>query len=233
MDETPITEAKKERNWKKYFRVLLIISVIYLISSLGLIITDLRTVTKDTYYVYPTPTPIPTGTPRIALPNEKHWHYWQIYDNGEELNALPGLTINYPEGWQVNYEISTSPDLKHGVSFDFAPPDYIPQSDYSSYGWMQWGEMSFSPCEFQPDIDIWIEENLSEYKNDIIAEETDTEIDGKTVFLIKAKESVKGMFKSRWVILGSKYSYVMAFAENPPGTRERLEKEIYPTIHIE
>jgi len=222
--QTPPVFAKRKKP------LLIIILIILFIISLGTVGTLAYTnyllknssyTKKDILVTTPTPPQTPIAVPTTITAITENW---QTYERGK---IISGLSINYPEGWIVKYRGSS-----YFIEFDLAPPGWSPS--YTVGGdWMGWGQMVFVVNDFQPDINTWIDKNLAEYKNDLVVKEN-TKIDDKPTFLINTKENYQGMFTARNVILGNKYSYTIGRSqdgENDFG--ERLEKEIYPTIHID
>lgn len=234
---------KKQKPWLMIILIILIIVSVgtvgvfaytnYLLKNSSYAKKDILLTTPiPTQFTTATPITIPTTTPRIALPNTNRAS-WQTYESGQAIDGLYGLSITYPNGWEVNYRKESNPDSPVRFWFDFAPPDWSPSTNYINEGWMEWGEMAFDVYDFQTDISTWIDKNLTDYKNDLTAKE-DTKIGNRLTFFINTKENYQGMWTPRWVILGSKYSYCVGFSQDGANNFiERLQKEIYPTIHID
>lgn len=96
MEPSQVTEEKKERNWKKYFRIILIIFGVYLVFSLisfsYLIDQNQKISLKEeqaSFALKLAATPTPKATPTHGPAPEN----WAIYKNNKY-----GFTIKYPHG---------------------------------------------------------------------------------------------------------------------------------------
>jgi len=120
---------------------------------------------------------------------------WKTYNSGQDIM---GFSLNVPAGWIVKFreEGPFSNQIKRLV-FDLAPPSIV-----KTTGWMGWGSLYIDIYDSQIDIDKWIEENLPEFKNELIIKKI-SDVGGKSTFSLDRKE---GFWVPHYVILGDRYS---------------------------
>jgi len=160
---------------------------------------------------------------------------WQLYPQAKIIENTE-LAINYPEGWIVQFkkENISSPDYLANFRIDF---DFLPsgqQANPESVDWMGWGSMHIDVYNAKTDINQWIGSYYAKDKDNLIAIK-DVNIGGKNTFLISAKPSAPfyGGWISRYVILGSKYSYELGFSQNGKGDFGKIiEEQIFPNMKI-
>lgn len=191
--------------------------------------------TRHSHVFSTTLTPIVTRTPSSSpIPTQKPTlSSWQPYIRGQNITNV-GIAINYPPGWTVKFKNETGgnypPDMAvYRIDFDFLPPGEKVKAQ--PIDWIGWGELNIDVSDKSNNINQWIRDNLPEFQKDLIVSQT--HIGNKPAYYVTAKPtSPKAVgWISRYVILGSTYSYVLGFSQNgETGFKTRLENEIYSTI---
>jgi len=162
----------------------------------------------------------------------------QAYKSGQ---SMAGFSIDVPEGWKVNYFICLNEPSEVGgwewaaLHLDFAPSDWQVPANMGSDWWMGWGSMFVHVYDYQPDIETWITEYLSDHKDifDVIRKDS---LGGRPYFILES--SVEEYWVPQYVILGTEYSYNYGFSHDGFFQDEEdnfvsiLLEEIFPYISI-
>jgi len=162
----------------------------------------------------------------------------QAYKSGQ---SMAGLSINVPEGWKVNYFICLNEPSEVGgwewaaIHLDFAPPGWQAPTNMGSDWWMGWGSIFMHVYDYQPDIETWITEYLSDYKDTYNLIRKDS-LGGRPYFILES--SVEEFWVPQHIILGTEYSYSYGtsqdgfFEDEKHNFASILIEEIFPHISI-
>ncbi len=177
----------------------------------------------------------PTSSPQPSP--TRHEDPWQNYASGQNID---GISINYPEGWKVNYRkeynLSSDYKAKYRLAFDFAPPGWTSRG----IGWMGWGILDFDVYDSQTGIDQWISKYSPDNKNNLTVKEgmrigdgviDGAKVGGKPTFEIESNVSQFGAL----VIFGSNYTYTLTHSQDGSDEFVKDEKNktgIFQYIHI-
>lgn len=191
----------KKKNYLPWLLAILVLAaIIYINYSNNRTKTPSLTIQPT---IYPTPQSTPTALPRYQDP-------WQKYESGQNID---GITINYPQGWKINYtreyNLVSDYKAKYRLQFDFAPPGWNPSSGTVMNDWMGWGTIYFDVYNPQIDVNQWINKYAPKFKNDLTIKEG-TKIGGKPTSQIQSNVSQFGAL----LIFGSNYTYDLSHSQN-------------------
>ena len=158
---------------------------------------------------------------------------WKDYKTED---VISGVSISYPVGWRIRYKkedaTSTNFPAKFTILFDIAPASWPIQADPSKK--MGWGGLSFKAFNVHSNISDFIAFEYPVEKNYLIYD-IEKNIGAKPTYFLKTKPSAPfyDSWEPKYVVLGTLYSYEMAFFDSGEyGFSDNIQEKILPVTFI-